>query len=150
MTPTRRAGQRGLSRTLILAAAMLLLLGACQTDSKQQVMATDKSQVELRAIQTRAFDTTDRNLTIRNVIASLQDLGFVIDKADEQLGIISGTKLSGYAMRMTVTVRPRGKTQMAVRSSAQYNLVAVSDAEPYQQFFAALSKAMFLTANDVD
>lgn len=53
-------------------------------------------------------------------------------------------------MRMTVTVRPRGKTQMAVRASAQYNLVAVSDAEPYQQFFAALSKAMFLTANEVD
>ncbi|WP_247870665.1 hypothetical protein [Azospirillum sp. TSO5] len=113
-------------------------------------MAVDKSQVELRAIQTRAFDTSDRNLTIRTVISSLQDLGFVIDKADEQLGIISGTKLSGYAMRMTVTVRPRGKTQMSVRASAQYNLVAVSDAEPYQQFFAALSKAMFLTANEVD
>lgn len=128
----------------------LLALGGCQTDSKQQVMAVDKGQVELRAIQTRAFDTSDRNLTIRTVISSLQDLGFVIDKADEQLGIISGTKLSGYAMRMTVTVRPRGKTQMAVRASAQYNLVAVSDAEPYQQFFAALSKAMFLTANEVD
>ncbi|HYD69565.1 hypothetical protein [Azospirillum sp.] len=150
MTPTRRAGQRGLGAALALAAATLLLLGACQTDSRQQVLATDKSQVELRAIQTRAFDTTDRNLTIRNVIASLQDLGFVIDKADEQLGIVSGTKLSGYAMRMTVTVRPRGKTQTAVRASAQYNLVAVSDAEPYQQFFAALSKAMFLTANEVD
>lgn len=136
--------------TAVLGAALILPLGGCQTDSKQQVMATDKSQVELRAIQTRAFDTTDRNLTIRTVISSLQDLGFVIDKADEQLGIVSGTKLSGYAMRMTITVRPRGKTQMAVRASAQYNLVAVSDAEPYQQFFAALSKAMFLTANEVD
>ncbi|MBP2310276.1 hypothetical protein [Azospirillum melinis] len=135
----------------VMALALALLsLGGCQTDSKQQVMAVDKSQVELRAIQTRSFDTSDRNLTIRTVISSLQDLGFVIDKADEQLGIISGTKLSGYAMRMTVTVRPRGKTQMAVRASAQYNLVAVSDAEPYQQFFAALSKAMFLTANEVD
>lgn len=136
--------------TVVLGVALILSLGGCQTDSKQQVMATDKSQVELRAIQTRAFDTTDRNLTIRTVISSLQDLGFVIDKADEQLGIVSGTKLSGYAMRMTITVRPRGKTQMAVRASAQYNLVAVSDAEPYQQFFAALSKAMFLTANEVD
>jgi hypothetical protein len=53
-------------------------------------------------------------------------------------------------MRMTVTVRPRGTTQTAVRASAQYNLVAVSDAEPYQQFFAALEKAMFLTAHQVD
>jgi hypothetical protein len=132
--------------SIVLAA----LLMACQTDSKQQVLLTDRSQVELRAVQTRAFDTTDKNLTVRNVIATLQDLGFVVDKADEVLGTVSATKLSGYSMRMTVTVRPRGTTQLAVRSSAQYNLVAVSDADPYQQFFAALEKAMFLTANQVD
>lgn len=131
----------------VLAA---LVLAGCQTDSKQQVLYTDRSQVELRAVQTRAFDTTDRNLTVRNVIATLQDLGFVIDKADETLGTVSGTKLQGYTMRITVTVRPRGATQMAVRASAQYNLTAVSDAAPYQQFFAALEKAMFLQANEVD
>lgn len=137
-------------RPAILAIVLLGLLSACQTDSRQQVLLTDRGQVELRAIQTRAFDTTDKNQTIRTVIATLQDLGFVIDKADEQLGAVSATKLSGYAMRMTVTVRPRGATQTAVRASGQYNLVAVSDAEPYQQFFAALEKAMFLTANQVD
>ena len=135
---------------IVLAVVLAAALSACQTDSRQQILLTDRSQVELRAIQTRAFDTTDRNQTVRTVIATLQDLGFVIDKADEQLGTVSGTKLSGYAMRMTITVRPRGTTQTAVRASGQYNLVAVSDAEPYQQFFAALEKAMFLTANQVD
>jgi hypothetical protein len=132
-----------------LAVACFALAG-CQTDSKQQVLLTDRSQVEMRAIGTRAFDTTDRNLTIRNIIATMQDLGFVVDKADTTLGTVSATKLSGYSMRMTVTVRPRGATQLAVRASAQYNLVAVSDAEPYQQFFTALEKAMFLTAHQVD
>lgn len=136
------------------AIAVLMLVGAgvaaCQTDSRDQVMATSSSQVALRAVQTRAFDTTDRNLTVRNVIATLQDLGFVIDKADQTLGMVSGTKLDGYSMRITVTVRPRGKTQTAVRASAQYNLEAVSAADPYQQFFNALEKAMFLTANEVD
>lgn len=126
------------------------VLAACQTDSRDQVLATSSSQVALRAVQTRAFDTTDRNLTVRNVIATLQDLGFVIDKADQALGMVSGTKLDGYSMRITVTVRPRGKTQTAVRASAQYNLEAVSAADPYQQFFNALEKAMFLTANEVD
>lgn len=139
-----------MSRTSILFVLFGLSLVACQTDSKQQVLYTDRSQVEMRAIGTRAFDTTDRNLTIRNVIATMQDLGFVVDKADTTLGTVSATKLAGYAMRMTVTVRPRGKTQLAVRANAQYNLVAVSDAEPYQQFFAALEKAMFLTAHQVD
>lgn len=133
-----------------LAILVPLLVAGCQTDSRQQVLYTDRSQVELRAVQTRAFDTTDKNLTVRNVIATLQDLGFVIDKADEPLGMISGTKLQGYTMRITVTVRPRGASQMAVRANAQYNVVAVSDAAPYQQFFAALEKAMFLQANEVD
>jgi hypothetical protein len=81
---------------------------------------------------------------------SLQDLGFIVDKVDDALGTVSGTKLSGYAMRMTVTIRPRGEKQIAIRASAEYNLSAVSDPKPYQQFFAALEKAMFLTANQVD
>ena len=141
-----------MTRWTTLGAALVagLALSACQTDSRQQVLATDKSQVALRAVQTRTFDTADKGLTVRNVLSTLQDLGFVVDKVDDTLGTVSGTKLAGYAMRMTVTVRPRGTGQMAVRASAQYNLNAVSEAEPYQQFFAALEKAMFLTANEVD
>lgn len=133
-----------------LVCLLLTTAAACQTDSMQQVMLVSKSQVALRAVQTRAFDTTDKNLIIRTVIATLQDLGFVVDKADAQLGTVSATKLDTFVMRMTVTVRLRGTRQIAVRASAQYNLVAVSDAKPYQQFFAALEKAMFLTANEAD
>jgi hypothetical protein len=51
---------------------------------------------------------------------------------------------------MTVSVRPRGETQLIVRANAQYNITAVEDPEPYQQFFDALSKAIFLTAQQVD
>lgn len=135
------------SKAIILVS--LALIG-CQTDSKRQVLLTHKSQVSLRAVQTRVFDTKDKNKTLRAVLATLQDLGFVVDKADEDLGTVSATKLDKFLMRMTVTVRPRGKGQTVVRSSAQYNLVAVSDAKPYQQFFEALQKALFLTANNVD
>ena len=47
-------------------------------------------------------------------------------------------------------VRPRGETQTLVRANAQYELRAVEDPEPYQQFFTSLEKAMFLTAHAVD
>ncbi len=134
---------------LIVMSAVLMLAG-CQTDSKQQVLAVTKSQVELRSFQTRAFDTTDKEKTLRTVMATLQDLSFVLDKADAVLGTVSGTKLDGYQLRITVTVRPRGETQMLVRANAQYNITAVEDPEPYQQFFAALERAMFLTAHEVD
>jgi len=142
-----------MSRQALLLVAVLCsmpLLSGCQIDSLQQVLYAEKSQVELRSAQTRVFDTTDKDLTVHNVIATLQDLGFVVDKVDGTLGMVSATKLSGYVMRMTVTVRPHGTSEMAVRASAQYNLVAVSDPAPYQQFFAALERAMFLTANEID
>ncbi len=48
---------------LIVMSAVLMLAG-CQTDSKQQVLAVTKSQVELRSFQTRAFDTTDKEKTL--------------------------------------------------------------------------------------
>ena len=138
------------SRRTLLAIFPLFMLGGCLSDSKSEILATDKSQVQLRAVQTRVFETNDRAMVFRAAIATLQDLGFIIDKADDSLGTVSATKLSGYVMRITVTVRPRGITQTAVRASAQYNINAVSEAAPYQQFFAALEKSMFLSANEVD
>lgn len=135
---------------LTLAIPLLLGLAACQTNSKQQLLSTNGSQVEMRSIQTRAFDSTDKNQTLRTVIATLQDLGFVVDKADEELGTISATKLDGYQLRITVTVRPRGTKQLLVRANAQYNLRAVEDPALYQDFFTSLEKSMFLTAHLVD
>ncbi|EKV30502.1 hypothetical protein C882_4461 [Caenispirillum salinarum AK4] len=136
-------------RAAVVGTAVLVL-AACQTDSRQQALQTSESQVALRAMQTRAFDTADKEQTLRTVIATLQDLGFVVDKADDVLGSVSGTKVDGYQMRMSVTVRPRSESQMLVRANAQYNIYAVEEPQPYQQFFAALEKAMFLTAHQVD
>jgi hypothetical protein len=127
-----------------------VLVAACQSNSRQQILAVGQSAVQLRSYQARAFDTTDTARTLRTVIATLQDLGFVIDKADAQLGVVSATKLNRYQLRMTVTVRERGSSQLVVRANAQYEATAVETPEPYQQFFEALQTAMFLTAHQVD
>jgi len=132
----------------VLLSACIVLTG-CGT-SKKQLLATNKSQLQLRSIQTRAFDTTDREKTLRTVIATMQDLGFVIDDANYILGLVSGTKLDNFQLRMSVTVRPRGETQLLVRAGMQFNVTQVEDPEPYQQFFTALGRAMFLEAQNVD
>jgi hypothetical protein len=137
------------TRFSLLFFALVVFLAGCAT-TQQRLLDSEASQVQLRSIQTRAFDSTDKEKTLRTVMATLQDLGFVLDKADATLGTVSATKLKGYALRMTVTVRPRGTTQLLVRANAQYNVQPVTDPEPYQQFFAALEKAMFLTAHQAD
>jgi hypothetical protein len=127
----------------------LFLMAGCAT-TQQQLLDSEQSQLRLRSIQTRAFDTTDKEKTLRTVITTLQDLGFVIDKADATLGMVTATKLDRYALRMTVTVRPRGETQLLVRANAQYETTPVDDPVTYQHFFSALQKAMFLAAHEVD
>ena len=119
---------------------------ACAT-TQQRLLDSESSQVQLRSIQTRAFDTTDKEKTLRTVMATLQDLGFVLDKADATLGTVSATKLKGYALRMTVTVRPRGTTQLLVRANAQYNVQPVTDPEPYQHFFCSVRKSNVLNGS---
>lgn len=138
--------KRNFAAISILSFLMLL---SC-APSNRQVLATSESQVKLRSIQTRAYDTTDKQMMLRAIIATLQDLGFIINGADHVLGTVSGTKLDRYALRMTVSVRPRGETQLLVRANAQYQIYAVEEPEPYQQFFEALSKSLFLKAHQVE
>lgn len=134
----------------VLAVACLgMVLTACQANSRQQILSMDKTQVALRSTQSRVFDTEDMTLTVRTAIATLQDLGFTIDKVDQTLGLVSATKAGNYLMKLTVTVRPRGNSQTVVRASAQHNLKAVSDAVPYQKFFDSLAQSLFLEAHDV-
>jgi len=134
---------------IIFNLILALTLYACAAKQKD-ILRAEESQVKLRSIQSRVFDITDPNRLLRAIIATLQDLGFVIDDADETLGTVSGTKRSGHALRMTVSIRPKGDNQMIVRSNAQYNLQTVEDPEPYQQFFAALSKSLFLEAQQIE
>jgi hypothetical protein len=129
--------------------AGILLLAGCET-TQERLLDSNESQLGLRQIQSRAYDTADQKFVLVSAISTLQDLGFVVDGADVDVGTVTATKLDGYSLKMTVTARPRGETQIVVRANAQYGLKPVTEPEPYQNFFAALSKSMFLEAQQVE
>ena len=136
-----------MNRRILFLALMLVIAGCAAPTS---VITESSSQVQLRQIQTRDYETLDKRGTLRAVVATLQDLGFVIDKADYDLATISATKLQDYEIRMTVTVREREGGRLAVRANARFNEDPITDPNAYQDFFTTLDKAMFLTLHQVD
>ena len=152
-----------------------------QWNSNSQILMSEDSQVKMRSLQTRVYDTTDKEKIMQAVISVMQDLFFDIDVLDQELGMLSGKKMyqSGSAWvdspsyynyktdnliifstnyrtfgpfyyrndltRITVTISPRGETQLMVRASIQYNIRAVEDPEVYQTFFKILSQSLFIS-----
>ena len=118
-----------------------------QTTNQRILDTGEESQLQKRSYQSRSFDTSDKEVVMRAIISTMQDLGFIIDRADLVLGTVSGTKLDYNQIKMTVSVRPRGETQMLVRANAQFNLRPIEDPKQYQDFFSSLEKSLFLTAH---
>jgi len=133
----------------LLAMLCLLSLAGCATTTPVNIAGAG-TQLETRQIQTRQYDTLDKAMTMRSVIATLQDLGFTIDQADAELGTVTATRLHQYTMRMTVTVVKKEGARISVRANARIGENAVTDAATYQDFFVVLDKAMFLTLHKVD
>jgi hypothetical protein len=98
--PGWTAQAHGIAVTLVVG--LCLLLQGCPTpyewrhqdqwDSREQIWLSDESQVKLRAAQSRVFETTDRRRTIEAIVAAMQDLGFMVEVLDEEIGIVSGKR----------------------------------------------------------
>ncbi len=130
-----------------VVAGTLALSGCASTHN--DVLGTPQSQVQMRNYQSRSFDTNDKALILRAVVSTMQDLGFIIERADEKLGTISGTSFT-HASKLTVSVRAINAKQIVVRANAQAGLKAIEDPIPYQNFFNALSQSLFLEAHEVN
>jgi hypothetical protein len=141
------------ARSLVATAILLCLgisLNACATaGGEPPPILSKQSPVALRAMQIRAFDTTSKRRMIQAVIATLQDLGYTVEKIDYPSGTISAAKLE--ALRLTVVIYPHGPSQISVRANAIVRVATAStqvdDPEFYRKlFFEPLSRAVFLAA----
>ena len=142
--------KRTIGRLLMLTGGLVALACAAPKPSPD-LLAPTEAQMKLRSIQTRTFDIYDRNQAMRGVIAALQDLGFIIERANEPMGLVTAARFAEpdylNVVEVTVTVRPQEGGRMMIRANAIYNNEPIENPKVYQNFFGTLERSVFLTRN---
>lgn len=152
---------------LFITCALLLLSGCVPPEPEPNLLAPNEAQMKIRSVQTRTFEQRDRTHTVRAVIAALQDLGFIIERANDALGLVTAARFAEPnfydVLSVTVIVRPEGLTadsqsvsrsttdvpgRMAVRVNAIYNNRPIEDPKVYQNFFATLERSLFIAQSE--
>jgi hypothetical protein len=136
---------------LLLAAGILLSACASPPTPPENLLAPDAEQAAAREMQTRSFDVADRTQAMRGVIAALQDLGFIIERANEPLGLVTAARFAEPSYQdmvgITVTVQPEDSDKMRIRANVIYNNKPITDPKIYQNFFATLERSIFVGRN---
>lgn len=78
------------SKLFILMA--LVILTGCQQTIPKEALELKGESLELRQLQTRAFDTKNEKKLLIAAAGVLQDTGFNIDESETDLGVIVGSK----------------------------------------------------------
>lgn len=128
--------------------ALALSIAACKAPEPSPTLLTPtEAQTKLRSYQSRTFDVRDRLTAMRGVMGVLQDLGFIIERANEPLGLVTAARFAepnfSDVVGVTVTVRPQDGERMLIRVNAIFNNRPVEDPQVYQNFFAALERSLF-------
>jgi len=139
------------ARTGLLILGLALLIQACVGGAQKppkELLALNDAQMKIRSFQTRAFDAKDQNKVLRGVVAALQDLGFIVERANGPMGLVTAGKFGpngrGF-VELTVTVRAKGEEQTEVRVNALFNTKPIEDPKIYQNFFTAVERSLFIS-----
>lgn len=90
---------------------VLPFLSGCAANKSIETATT---QLQVREVQTREFDTCDTKLVMKSMMNVLQDEGFIIKNAVADLGLLSAEKSidiekAGEAVLLTVLIGPSAR-----------------------------------------
>jgi hypothetical protein len=153
--------------------AIIAVTKGAMAASKVPDSDPEKTQLQIREIQTRTYDTHDAKAVLKTMLNVLQDDGFIVTEANSELGLLSAYKdvdvqTKGAAFWGTVfetawdknatveatanvsefgnQTRVRVNFQQKVHDS--YGGVAkveqIDELEFYQQFFIKVDKGLFI------
>ena len=157
-------------RALVASGIALAILG-CAPPPSQRV-EQPRTQLQTRDFQTRVYDTTDTRMVMKALLNVLQDDGFIIKNANDNLGLIAATKETEnpdtpallwlrtellwdktFVVECSANVSEFGR-QTKVRVNfeersidnrgAVSHVKQIDDAKYYRDFFARVDKGVFI------
>lgn len=119
-------------------AAIGVLLAGCATTTPENAFQPKAEVLALRQLQTRRFDTDEKTL-LKASVGVLQDLGFIVNEVNTEVGLISCSKkrdakeagqiLLGI-LAMMFYVPPSWDVEQVIRVSVATNPVRAAPAAP--------------------
>lgn len=76
----------------VLAIFMALILSGCAAQVPKDAFKLSPTSLADRQLQSRKFDTLDRNLLLSSGAGVLQDLGYILDESNSKLGVLTASK----------------------------------------------------------
>lgn len=124
----------------------LLFLGC--TAPSAAITSVDSPQLEIRQLQTRDYEGVTQKQAMRAAIAAFQDLDFILEKVDSDLGTVTASKYaSGCLSQVTMTARESGIDSVTIRFNIVYGQKVVTNPAIYQDLFSTFDKSVFLVKN---
>ncbi|MCH8028665.1 MAG: hypothetical protein IH874_01880 [Candidatus Dadabacteria bacterium] len=148
-------------------------LGGAVAASKVKEKGPEKTQLQIRELQTRLFDTRNSKKVLKTMLNVLQDDGFIVKEANVELGLLTAAKEidvetkgavfwgtlfktaweKNATVEVTANVSEFGK-QTRVRVNFQKKVYdssgrvasveLIEDLKFYQEFFAKVDKGLFI------
>lgn len=122
------------------------------------ILPREMTALEIRAIQTKEFQTTNKILVMKAMLDVFQDCGYIIETANPILGFISGNKdyqnANGQitSFQLTANITKKSKTTKVRINIKQINrniygaaetVINVFDGSAYQSFYSQIDKAIY-------
>lgn len=141
-------------RFTVLMMTLAVLGGCAGADYDPFVAALDR-QMARRSYQVRSFEGVHEIALMRAVVRVLQDHHFRLQKVDHAFGAVTAYQSTGYdrpsdlggRLYITVLLKREDAGTVRVRASMRTGIDNPDEPLLYQQFFAALDRALRGQAN---
>lgn len=155
-------------RSFCLFVLLLFTMSSCASRSAPR---PQKTQLQIRQMQTHVFDTQDYRLVMKAMLNVLQDEGYVVKNVDVSLGFLTATKeleerrpinwwfseqptwVNQVVIDVTaniteyedkIRVRVNFQVKEIDNQGVVYSIRQVENPDFYQTFFSKVSKSIFI------